>query len=118
AGSPPRVRVHGGLRKLEGEEVVTNEMAAEMAGAIMRPDVPEPFGVRNEADFAYAIPGVGRFRVNVFRQRGSVAMVFRRVRTAAGRFDDLALPEVVGKLADEHRGLVLVPGPTGSGKTT
>jgi twitching motility protein PilT len=118
AGSAPRIRVHGDLRKIEGEEVITNDMTAEMAGAIMREDVAEQFRVRNEADFAYAIPGVGRFRVNVFRQRGSVAMIFRRVRTSAATFDELGLPEVVGKLADEHRGLVLVTGPTGSGKTT
>jgi twitching motility protein PilT len=56
--------------------------------------------------------------VNIFRQRGSVAMVFRRVQTSAARFDQLGLPEVVGRLASEHRGLVLVTGPTGSGKTT
>jgi twitching motility protein PilT len=118
AGSPPRVRVHGGLHKLEGEESITNEVAAEMAGAIMRPDVAEMFSVKNEADFAYAIPGCGRFRVNVFRQRGSVAMVFRRVRTSAATFEELGLPEVVGRLAQEQRGLVLVTGPTGSGKTT
>ncbi|HZQ28059.1 MAG TPA: PilT/PilU family type 4a pilus ATPase [Acidimicrobiales bacterium] len=118
AGSPPRVRIHGGLRKLEDEATITNEMAAEMAGAIMRPDVAEMFADRNEADFAYAIPGFGRFRVNVFRQRGSVAMIFRRVRTSAASFDELGLPEVVARLANEQRGLVLVTGPTGSGKTT
>jgi twitching motility protein PilT len=118
AGSPPRVRVHGGLRKLDGEASITNEVAAEMAEAIMRPDVAEMFADRNEADFAYAIPGFGRFRVNVFRQRGSVAMIFRRVRTSAASFDELGLPEVVGRLANEQRGLVLVTGPTGSGKTT
>src|SRR5207253_7227251 len=56
--------------------------------------------------------------VNVFRQRGSVAMIFRLVRTGTASFDDLGLPEVVGRLAGEHRGLVLVTGPTGSGKTT
>jgi twitching motility protein PilT len=118
AGSPPRIRVHGDLRKLEGEERLTNEVTAEMAAAIMRDDVAEQFSVRNEADFAYAIPGTGRFRVNVFRQRGSVAMIFRRVRTSAASFDQLNLPDVVGRLASEHRGLVLVTGPTGSGKTT
>jgi twitching motility protein PilT len=118
AGSPPRVRIHGGLRKLEDEATITNEMAAEMAGAIMRPDVADMFAERNEADFAYAIPGFGRFRVNVFRQRGSVAMIFRRVRTSAASFEELGLPEVVGRLANEQRGLVLVTGPTGSGKTT
>jgi twitching motility protein PilT len=118
AGSPPRVRVHGGLRKIDGEDMITNEVAAEMAGAIMRDDVAEMFAQRNEADFAYAIPGYGRFRVNVFRQRGSVAMIFRRVRTSAASFDELGLPEVVARLANEQRGLVLVTGPTGSGKTT
>lgn len=117
-GSPPRVRVHGDLQKLEGQPVLTNDMTAEMAAAIMRAEVAEQFRDRNEADFAYAVPGSGRFRVNVFRQRGSVAMIFRRVRTSAASFEALGLPEVVGRLANEHRGLVLVTGPTGSGKTT
>jgi twitching motility protein PilT len=118
AGSPPRIRMHGDLAKMQGEDILTNETTAEMASAIMRDDVAEQFATRNEADFAYAIPGCGRFRVNVFRQRGSVAMVFRRVRTSAASFEELNLPEVVGRLASEHRGLVLVTGPTGSGKTT
>ena len=117
-GSPPRIRIHGTLRKVEGEESLTPDVTTEMAAGIMRDDIAEQFARRNEADFAYAIPGVGRFRVNVFRQRGSVAMVFRRVQTSAARFDQLGLPEVVGRLASEHRGLVLVTGPTGSGKTT
>jgi len=117
-GSPPRVRVHGDLRRLEGQPVLTNDVTAEMAAAIMRPEVAEQFAQRNEADFAYAVPGAGRFRVNVFRQRGSVAMIFRRVRTSAASFDTLGLPDVVGRLANENRGLVLVTGPTGSGKTT
>ena len=117
-GSQPRIRVHGTLLRLQEEPVLTHEMTAEMADAIMRPEVADQFRARNEADFAYAIPNCGRFRVNVFRQRGSVAMIFRRVRTSAASFDTLGLPEVVGRLANEHRGLVLVTGPTGSGKTT
>ena len=117
-GSPPRIRVHGDLRKLPGEPVLTNDITAEMAAAIMRPEMAEQFRLRNEADFAYAVPGAGRFRVNVFRQRGSVAMIFRRVRTSAASFEALGLPDVVGRLASENRGLVLVTGPTGSGKTT
>jgi twitching motility protein PilT len=117
-GSPPRVRVNGSLLRLDDEPSLTAEMTEEMAAAIMRPQAAEQFGERNEADFAYAIAGLGRFRVNVFRQRGSVAMIFRRVRTSAASFDALGLPEVVGRLANEHRGLVLVTGPTGSGKTT
>ena len=117
-GSEPRIRVHGSLRKLAGEEKLSHETTEEMANAIMREEVARQFAERNEADFAYAVPGCGRFRVNTFRQRGSIAMVFRRVRTSAANFNELGLPEVVARLANEHRGLVLVTGPTGSGKTT
>jgi twitching motility protein PilT len=117
-GSPPRVRVHGDLRKFEGEPSISPEDTAAMAAAIMRPEVAEQFMVRHEADFAYSIPGVGRFRTNVYRQRGSVAMVFRRVRSQVPTAEDLGLPEVVTRLANEQRGLILVTGPTGSGKTT
>src|SRR5207249_4934634 len=72
----------------------------------------------SEADFAHSVTGLGRFRVNVFRQRGSVGLVFRRVLPGAPSFDALGLPPVVARLAEEPRGLVLVTGPTGSGKTT
>ena len=117
-GSPPRVRVHGILHRLDDEAPLTPDAADEMSSAIMRDEVAEQFAQRSEADFAYAVPDCGRFRVNVFRQRGSVAMIFRRVSTSVARFDELGLPEVVARLASEHRGLVLVTGPTGSGKTT
>ena len=118
AGSPPRVRVRGGLQKLDGEPTLTHNDTAEMAEAIMREEVAAQFSRCHEADFAYAIPGCGRFRANAFRQRGSVAMVFRRVVGSAASFEELGLPDVVSRLANEHRGLVLVTGPTGSGKTT
>ncbi|HEX7169060.1 MAG TPA: PilT/PilU family type 4a pilus ATPase [Acidimicrobiales bacterium] len=117
-GSCPRIRVHGALRVLEGFPQVTPEITAEMAGAIMRDDVAEVFELKNDADFAYAVPHLGRFRVNAFRQRGTVGLIFRRVGTSAASFSELGLPEVVARLASEHRGLVLVTGPTGSGKTT
>src|SRR5688500_462372 len=117
-GSPPRMRVNGSLRRIEGAPQVTPELTAEMAGAIMRADVAEVFEAKNDADFAYAVPNLGRFRVNAFRQRGTVGMIFRRVLTSVAGFDQLGLPEVVGRLSQEHRGLVLVTGPTGSGKTT
>jgi twitching motility protein PilT len=117
-GSPPRMRVNGALRRVEGAAQVTPELTAEMAGAIMRADVAEIFEQRNDMDFAYAVPHVGRFRVNAFRQRGTVGMIFRRVRTDPAKFEQLGLPEVVARLSQEHRGLVLVTGPTGSGKTT
>jgi twitching motility protein PilT len=113
----PRIRVDGDLRRLQSD-ALTPEAVSEMAAAIMRPDMADHFERRNEADFAYMLDGVGRFRVNAFRQRGTVAMIFRRVRGSAATIEDLGLPIVLARLANEPRGLVLVTGPTGSGKTT
>jgi twitching motility protein PilT len=117
-GSPPRVRVDGTLRRIENEPVLQPEDTAGMAQGIMRPDVWARFQDSADVDFAYSVPDVGRFRVNAFRQRGSVAMIFRLVRSSSATYSELGLPDVVGRLALEHRGLVLVTGPTGSGKTT
>lgn len=117
-GSSPRIRVHGTLMKLDDVPPLTYEDTEAMAAAIMREEVAEHFEARREADFAYSVPGLGRFRVNAFSQRGSVALVFRLVKASAANFEDLGLPDVVARLAMEQRGLVLVTGPTGSGKTT
>jgi twitching motility protein PilT len=116
-GSPPRIRIDGHLVRLDAP-VLSSEMAEDLLREIIRPDLYDDFQRRNEADFAYSLTGVGRFRVNAFRQRGSVGMVLRRVQVGATSVDDLGLPPVVSRLADEPRGLVLVTGPTGSGKTT
>jgi general secretion pathway protein E len=89
-----------------------------IASAVVPADRLERFERAGEADFAYSVPQVGRFRVNVFRQRGTTSMVLRRLRFGGPSFDELGLPEVVRRLAEENRGLVLVTGPTGSGKTT
>ena len=118
AGSPPRIRVDGSLQVIDGEALLTAEDTATMAAAVMRPEVAEHFDEYNEADCAYSVPGLSRFRVNIYRQRGSVGMVMRLVKTSAASFEELGLPPAVQKLAEEHRGLVLVTGPTGSGKTT
>lgn len=118
AGSAPRVRINGVLSVIEGEAALSPEDTEEIARAIMRPEIAQQFEERGEGDFAHAISGVGRFRVNVFRQRGSVALIMRLVRANAQSFDELGLPDVVVRLAGEHRGLILVTGPTGSGKTT
>src|SRR5580658_9658908 len=118
AGSAPRVRVDGQLRMLEDEPRISAEEARSLAEQIMLPNIRDIFTASHEADFAYSVSGVGRFRVNAFYQRGSVAMAVRRVRTSASSIEELALPDVVRRLADEQRGLVLVTGPTGSGKTT
>jgi Tfp pilus assembly pilus retraction ATPase PilT len=93
-------------------------MAESLLKELIRPDLHEQFQRTNEADFAYSLSGVGRFRVNAFRQRGSVGLVLRRVQEGAMSIDELGLPPVIARLAEQPRGLVLVTGPTGSGKTT
>ncbi|HEV2369771.1 MAG TPA: ATPase, T2SS/T4P/T4SS family, partial [Acidimicrobiales bacterium] len=118
AGSPPRMRIHGRLQIVPAQPMVTPAVTTEVAQAIMPREVFEVFTQRHEADFAYSIPGVARFRVNGYSQRNSIGFVFRRVRTEVPGYEELGLPPAVGKLASEPRGLVLVTGPTGSGKTT
>ena len=116
-GSPPRIRIDGTLRRLDVPDL-TSEDTEAMVAEVLREDLRIQFAKTNEADFAYSIPGVGRYRVNAFRQRGSAGLVFRRVNVGAIALADLGLPDVIGRLAMEPRGLVLVTGPTGSGKTT
>lgn len=116
-GSAPRVRVDGRLRKLQ----VPNLRPADtekMVSEVLPADLFEKFRDTHEADFAYSVPGVGRFRVNAYQARGTLGLVFRRVAVGAQTLAELGLPEVLGELALEPRGLVLVTGPTGSGKTT
>ena len=116
-GSPPIIRVDGELRRLEGKGL-TPEDTEMVAHSIMPSNRREQLEKQNEADFAHSLAGLGRFRVNVFRQRGSISIVLRRVRFGTPSFEDLGLPPVVRDLADSPRGLILVTGPTGSGKTT
>ncbi len=116
-GSSACVRVNGHLLPLS-DRTLTPEEVEHWAFYIMPKKLSEEFRQSNEADFAYSISGIGRFRVNAFRQRGTVGMVFRRVQSAIPDITALGLPPIVGNLADERRGLVLVTGPTGSGKTT
>jgi twitching motility protein PilT len=116
-GSPPRVRIDGRLRKLQAPVLTPGDTEAFVA-QVLREDLVEEFQHSNEADFAHSIPGVGRFRVNAFRSRGSAGLVFRRVSIGAIPLEDLGVPPVLTSLAMEPRGLVLVTGPTGSGKTT
>ncbi|MCL4445352.1 MAG: type IV pilus twitching motility protein PilT [Actinobacteria bacterium] len=118
AGASPRMRIDGELRTLTDEDRFTPEETAALVDAIMPPQVAETFEKHHEADFAYSVAGVGRFRCNAFYQRSSAAIVLRRVRPNPGSAEELGLPPVVYELANEQRGLVLVTGPTGSGKTT
>jgi twitching motility protein PilT len=116
-GSPPHVRIDGHLTPAPFDRLSPAD-AERMAFQIMPKDRADEFVDSSEADFALSLPGLGRFRVNVFRQRGSVGLVFRRVLPGIPSFESLGLPSVVRRLAEEPRGLVLVTGPTGSGKTT
>jgi len=116
-GSPPRVRIDGRLRRLQAPDLTPADTEG-MVQQVLRGDLIEEFRKSNEADFAYSLPGLGRFRVNAFRSRGSAGLVFRRVSVGAIPLVDLGLPPVLEALALEPRGLVLVTGPTGSGKTT
>jgi twitching motility protein PilT len=116
-GSSPMIRRDGQLQRLKREPLSGQETTG-IADAIIPEDRKPSFAERGSADFAHSLSGVGRFRVNVFHQRGSVSMVLRKVRVGGPTFEEIEVPDVVRKLADESRGLVLVTGPTGSGKTT
>jgi twitching motility protein PilT len=115
-GSPPHIRVDGRLQAAPFEPVEPAD-TERMAFAILPKERADEFLATSEADFAYSVAGLGRFRVNAFRQRGSVGMVFRRVIPGMPTFESLGLPNSVPRLADETRGLVLVTGPTSSGRT-
>src|SRR5664280_2674541 len=117
AGSPPVVRVDGDLHLLD-EPVLSPEDTKSSAASIMTDKQIRRFSEHNEIDFAYSAPTIGRFRVNVYRQRGSISVAMRQVATQIPSFEDLHLPEVIKRLALEPRGLLLVTGTTGSGKTT
>jgi twitching motility protein PilT len=117
-GVPPILRIDGRLTPLETEKRTTQEEALTTALSIMNNAQKARFKEKNELDMAYAVPGLGRFRVNVFQQRGSVGMVFRQVPAKILTFEDLMMPVVLQKIASEQRGLILVTGTTGSGKST
>ncbi|MFM8972737.1 MAG: type IV pilus twitching motility protein PilT [Actinomycetota bacterium] len=116
-GSAPCLRVDGRLQRTD-HPVVTAEDTERMAFGIMTKARAKEFEEAHEADFAYAIDDLGRFRVNVMRQRGAVGLVLRRVQSRIPSFEALGLPVSVRRLTEHQRGLVLVTGPTGSGKTT
>ncbi|KGM13516.1 type IV pilus twitching motility protein PilT [Cellulomonas bogoriensis] len=116
-GSAPRLRVDGRLRRLQVPDLRPDDTRS-MVEEVLPREMREEFDRTHEADFAYSLSGVGRFRVNAYQARGTLGLVFRRVSVGAQSLEELGLPEVVGELALEPRGLVLVTGPTGSGKTT
>jgi twitching motility protein PilT len=117
-GRPPAVRLHGEIETLDGFQPVTPKDAMEMASAVMPQSMKAQFKEAKEADFAYALKGVARFRVNAFVQRGVIGMVLRVIPETIPDIEELNLPEVIKEIASQNRGLVLVTGITGSGKST
>lgn len=118
AGSPPAVRLATRLVVNHEFPALTPGELEELAMSIMAENQRSQFAKHHEADFAYSLPNVGRFRVNIFMQRGSIGMTLRQVATRRATVAELNLPPVITQLADEPRGLILVTGTAGSGKTT
>lgn len=116
-GRPPTVRIAGDLHPLSQQPLKPEELKA-LAEQIMTPRQVKEFAEHKEADFAIGVPGVGRFRTNVYQQRGTLAYVFRAIPYELLSIADLNLPKVLGDLALKPRGLILVTGITGSGKST
>lgn len=115
--SPPMVRVHGVLRPLEFPEMMPAE-TKQLAYSVLTDAQKHRFEETLELDFSFGIKGLSRFRANIFNQRGAVGAVFRSIPYEIRTFEELGLPPVIDKLCDKPRGLILVTGPTGSGKST
>ena len=115
--TPPQVRVHGKLRRLEMPDLTPTE-TKQLAYSVMTDAQKKRFEETLELDFSFGIRGIARFRSNVFNQRGAVGAVYRLIPEQIKGFKDLGLPPVLATLAERPRGLVLVTGPTGSGKST
>ena len=118
ADAPPIARVHGDLWAVQGSDPLSSSDTEAALQMIAPEDLLAEFKENGEADFSYELTGVSRFRVNAFRQRGSISIALRAIPFQVRTIDDLGLPEVVRRLAEEPRGIILLTGTTGSGKST
>ncbi|MDD2900258.1 MAG: type IV pilus twitching motility protein PilT [Desulfuromonadaceae bacterium] len=117
-GLPPIVRIDGRLHPIPNAQRLSPDFVSDTAQSMMNDRQRRMFEENFEVDLAYAVPGLGRFRVSVYRQRGTVAMVFRSISFLIPTMEDLNLPPVLQKICKEERGLILVTGTTGSGKSS
>ncbi|MGH7262313.1 MAG: type IV pilus twitching motility protein PilT [Candidatus Rokuibacteriota bacterium] len=117
-GTYPQIRLHGRLVPLTEFEVLTPQDTQRLAYSVLNEAQKQKFEEDNELDLSFGIQGLARFRCNVFRQRGAAAAAIRVIPFKIRSFEDLGLPSVVAQLAERPKGLVLVTGPTGSGKST
>jgi twitching motility protein PilT len=118
AGSYPVIRVTGELKPLSGVSRLTQDETLEMAFSMMSNRQKQHFKEAYEVDIGYGVSGMGRFRVNIFQQRNSIGIVARVISDTVRSFADLGLPPILNTIAEERRGLILVTGTTGSGKST
>ena len=118
AGSTPVIRINGELKPLSGVTKLNQDETLEMAFSMMSNRQKQHFKEVFEVDLGYGVPGLGRFRVNIFQQRNSIGIVARVISDHISSFSELGLPPVLNKVAEENRGLILVTGTTGSGKST
>jgi twitching motility protein PilT len=116
-GVPPIMRINGELKKY-GQDMLRPEDTEAMAKAIIPKWLWDQFQENGELDFSYGIPGISRFRINTYKQRSCISLAIRVVPTKIPTIDELRLPEVLKRIAEKPQGLVLVTGPTGSGKST
>lgn len=117
-GSCPILRINGELSMLSTESRLSQEDTLKIAFSVMSPGQREVFKKKNDIDLAYSVPGLGRFRCNIFIQRGTIGLVFRVIPMRIPTIEELLLPDVIKKISQEARGLILVTGTTGSGKST
>ncbi|MDX9872552.1 MAG: PilT/PilU family type 4a pilus ATPase [Clostridia bacterium] len=118
-GCVPLLRVNGNLaRFVEGSMALTPEDTVKILEVLMPPEQQEAWKDTGETEFSYSLPGVGRFRVNAYRQRGCVSLAIRPVPYEIPSLEELNIPQAVAGLTDKKQGLILVTGPTGSGKST
>lgn len=116
-GVPPIMRINGDLKRYGTEKLMPNDTEA-IAKIIVPGNMWDLFKEKGELDFSYGIPGISRFRVNAFHQRKSISIALRTVASKVPTMEDLDLPEIIPKLVEKPQGLILVTGPTGSGKST
>lgn len=118
AGERPKLRVDGDITNSSVEQMMTPKDTLQIAYSVLTEQQKKRFELEDELDFSFGIQNLARFRGNVFKQRGCVSMVVRQIPFAIKTFDQLGLPGSIAKMAEKPRGLVLVTGPTGSGKST
>lgn len=118
SGNYPLVRIDGELEKIENSTIITDEDILELEREMLTADKKQLFDTRKNLDFSYTLDGVGRFRIDCFKQKGKTAIAARRIEDAVKNIEELGLPDVLKEILLESRGLILVTGATGSGKST